>query len=113
MLTISKNTKELMNRRLFYRAIVVMSAIAIAATISHSLSINMEGGEGSLLSLVASLILVFFLAPFLWWMTGVGDFSLLNEAHFFAAGFLDIIIYAFAIERVATLVKKWTQKKNS
>lgn len=100
-----------MNIRLFYKALIIMSIIAVVATISVHISVSMQGGEDSIFSFIMSLIGVIFLAPFIWWISGMRDLSSLSEVHYYAAMFFDIVIYAYIIERLSTSFRNWKAKK--
>lgn len=99
-----------MNVKLFYKVLILMSIIAVIATISFNISLSMQGGEDSLFSFVMSFIKLIFLAPFILWISEMRNLSSLSEGHYNAAMFFDIVVYAYIIERLSTLFNNWKKR---
>ena len=97
-----------MNIKLFLRLIVTLTIIGLVSCFVTAFTA--EDNE-SLISLLASLPGVIILAPFLLWHDILNFNPPESNVYYLAAGFFDIILYSFTVERLVAVWKKWTGSK--
>lgn len=94
-----------MNVKLFSRLIVSLSFIGILTY--YSSEFTQENPQSWVISLPAVIVL----APFLIWHQMM-KFSLpVSTIYYLAAGFFDIVLYSFALERLVSVWKNWRARK--